>query len=71
MKVCSKCNSQVNDDLQFCPNCGSSLDSGVQMNNNATETQQPMPEAQAVVEAPAKKSKMYRARIVRKKLVRE
>ena len=60
MKVCSKCNSQVNDDLQFCPNCGSSLDSGVQMNNNATETQQPMQDAQAVVEAPTKNKTNYK-----------
>ena len=46
MKICSKCSTQVSDDLQFCPNCGNSLDSGVQMNNNEAETQQPVQTAQ-------------------------
>lgn len=46
MKICSKCSTQVSDDLQFCPNCGNNLDSGVQMNNNEVETQQPIQTAQ-------------------------
>lgn len=32
MKVCSKCNGQVADELSFCPNCGNKLDEGVQAN---------------------------------------
>lgn len=30
MKVCSKCNSQVADDLSFCPSCGNKMDGGVE-----------------------------------------
>lgn len=30
MKVCSKCNNQVADELSFCPNCGNKLDEGNQ-----------------------------------------
>ena len=30
MKVCSKCNNQVADELSFCPNCGNNLNEGNQ-----------------------------------------
>lgn len=48
MKVCSKCNTQVNDDLQFCPNCGNSLEVAPQGNINTQGVQQDMIESQPV-----------------------
>ena len=38
MKVCSKCNNQVADELSFCPNCGNNLDEG---NPSVTDNVQP------------------------------
>ena len=68
MKVCSKCNNQVSDELSFCPSCGNKLDEGNQAPSveNVQPTIEPSispvpdapaaptaPEAPATPEAPA------------------
>ncbi len=46
MKVCSKCNSQVADDLSFCPSCGNKMDEGV--GPSIEQNNAPAPSAPAV-----------------------
>lgn len=46
MKVCSKCNNQVADDLSFCPSCGNKMDGGV--GPSIEQNNAPAPAAPAV-----------------------
>lgn len=44
MKICPKCNVQMNDDLAFCPNCGNPMGGPAPMPQQQQQwQQQPMP----------------------------